>query len=143
MSEPVRLIHPPGRPLCVLVVDDNRDGADSLADLLTVVGCEAHACYNGGDALQLAEEFRPDAFVLDLMMPGMDGLTLARHLRVWADGRPLLLIAYSGFGGPEVEQECLGAGFDHHITKPGDSNEIFREFAAFTRKVEDAILQLT
>ena len=137
----VRFIHPSNRALRVLVADDNRDAADSLAELLSLAGCEAEVCYDGAAVLALAERFCPDVCVLDLWMPGVDGWEAARRLRRWATGR-LLLIALTGVSGREAEEISLHAGFDHHILKPGDPQEIFRNFAEFIRKMEPAVLQL-
>jgi CheY-like chemotaxis protein len=139
----VRFVHPSGRALRVLVADDNRDGADSLAEVLRLAGCEAETCYDGGSVLALAAQFRPDVCVLDLWMPLVDGWEAARRLREWAAGRPLLLIALTGVAGREAEENSLYAGFDHHILKPCDPQEMFHEFAEFVRKLEPAVLQLT
>jgi CheY-like chemotaxis protein len=122
------------------VADDNRDGADSLAVLLELVGCEVRACYDGGAALALAGEFRPDACVLDLRMPVADGREVARLLREWAGGRPLLLVALTGVTGRRAEEKSLDAGFDHHILKPSDPDELFLCFADFIARMEPAVL---
>ena len=135
-------VHPLNRSLRVLVVDDNPDAADSLAELLRLVGCEVQTCYCGETVVPLAEQFEPDAGILDLRMPRVDGLEAARRLREWAGERMLLLIALSGVTGPEVEESSRLAGFDHYILKPGDANEIFEEFAAFIRKMESTLRAL-
>jgi DNA-binding response OmpR family regulator len=125
----------------VLVADDNHDSADSLAELLRLAGCEVCACYDGASVLPLAEQFHPDACVLDLWMPKADGWVVARLLRAWA-GERLLLIALTGVAGRQAEENSLYAGFDHHIVKPAEPAELFRNFAAFIRKMEAAVLQL-
>jgi CheY-like chemotaxis protein len=135
-------VHPSSRPLRVLVADDNRDGADSLAELLKLAGCEVRTCYDGEAVQPLAEQFRPDACVLDLWMPKVDGWEAARRLRAWAGERPLLLIALTGVAGRPAEEQSLYAGFDHHIVKPSDPDDLFRNFAAFIKKMEPAVLQL-
>ncbi len=99
-------------------------------------------CYDGGAVLPLAEEFRPDVCVLDLFMPRADGWEAAKRLRAWAGGRLLLLIALTGVGGRQAEENSLYAGFDHHILKPADPNEIVRDCAAFVKRMEPAVLEL-
>jgi two-component system, OmpR family, response regulator len=118
------------------VADDNRDAADSLAVLLELVGCHARACYDGGAVLPLAEEFEPDACVLDLWMPVADGWAVARLLREWAAGRLLLLVALTGVTGRRAEEQSFDAGFDHHILKPSDPDELFRRFTEFVARME-------
>jgi CheY-like chemotaxis protein len=135
----VRFVHPSTRPLRVLVADDNRDSADSLGELLQLVGCEVRTCYDGLGVLPLAREFRPDVCVLDLWMPGVSGWEAGRQLRQWAGDRLLLLIALTGVGGREAEENSLYAGFDYHILKPCDPEEIFRDFAAFIQTMEPAV----
>lgn len=138
----VAFAHPCARPLRVLVADDHRDSTDSLAQLLELVGCEVRACYGGEAVVPLAEGFRPDVCILDLRMPGVDGWEAARRLRAWAGGRLLLLIALTGVGGWQSEEDSLYSGFDHHLLKPSDPQELYREFAAFIRKMEPAVLAL-
>jgi two-component system OmpR family response regulator len=138
----VGFVHPSTRPLRVLLADDNRDAADSLEELLRLVGCEVRTCYDGGEVLPLAEEFRPDVCVLDLWMPQVDGWEVARRLREWAGGRLLLLVALTGVGGRRAEENSRDAGFDYHILKPADPNDILRDFAAFIKTMELAVLEL-
>lgn len=102
----------------VLCVDDNPDVADSEALLLGLCGYDARACYGGEDALAAADGFRPDACLLDLNMPGMDGCELARRLR--ARGRCPLLVAVTARGGDEDRRRTAAAGFDRHLVKPVD-----------------------
>src|SRR6476620_5485628 len=127
----VRFVHPSARPLRVLLADDNRDCTDSLAELLMIVGCDVCTCYDGGEALRSADEFRPDVCILDLWMPVVNGWAVAERLRTWADGRSILLIALTGVGGRPSMENSLAAGFDHHVLKPSDPQEIFADLAAF------------
>jgi two-component system, OmpR family, response regulator len=138
----VQFTHPRTRPLRVLVADDNCDAADSLAELLELAGCRVRACYDGGAVLPLAEEFRPDVCVLDVRMPVLSGWAVARRLREWAGGRPLLLVALTGLSGRRAEEESLDAGFDHHIVKPSSPDELFRDFAEFVEWMEPAVLAM-
>lgn len=107
-----------GRRRRVLVVDDNRDAADTLGALLEILGCEVQAAYDGAAALNAAESFRPNAMLLDIGMPGMDGYEVAREVRNRLGPLNVLLIAVTGWGQEEDFQRTRAAGFDHHLTKP-------------------------
>ncbi|MGQ0642576.1 MAG: ATP-binding protein, partial [Gemmatimonadaceae bacterium] len=104
----------------VLVVDDNTDGAKSLADLLRLKGFEVSVEASGNAALKTAAAFNPQAVILDLGLPGMSGLEVARRLRETPGGRDVLLIALSGYGQEYHLQQSQEAGFDQHLTKPAD-----------------------
>ena len=106
--------------LRVLCVDDNRDAADTLGVLLELVGYEARVCYDGATALQLAEAFRPDACILDLTMPGMDGDEVGRRLRQRDWARNLPLVAVTALSGDDARRRTAQVGFDLHLTKPVD-----------------------
>lgn len=122
-----------GPPLRVLCVDDNRDAADSSADLLRAVGFEARACYDGPSALAEATTFLPSVCLLDLNMPGMDGDELAVRLRAQADGRPLVLVAVTAMSGERDCQRLAVAGFDLHLVKPVPPADLFRLLDRFAR----------
>jgi PAS domain S-box-containing protein len=102
----------------VLIVDDNRDAAQSLADLLEISGYEVRVEHDGPAALAAAREELPEAVLLDIGLPGMDGYEVARRLREAARGRPLLLVALTGYGQEGDRQRARDAGFDHHLVKP-------------------------
>jgi signal transduction histidine kinase/CheY-like chemotaxis protein len=104
----------------VLVVDDNRDAADSLANLLRILGHEVRVGYDGPTGLALAEEFRPQLCLLDIGMPEMDGRALARAIRERSWGRDVRLAAVSGWGQREDREQSHNAGFDDHVAKPID-----------------------
>jgi CheY-like chemotaxis protein len=105
-------------PRRVLVADDNRDAAESLADLLRLMGHEVHTAHDGAEAVQLASSVRPDAVLLDIGMPKMNGYEAARCIRrePWAAGT--CLVAITGWGQDEDRRKALDAGFDQHLTKP-------------------------
>jgi signal transduction histidine kinase len=105
----------------VLVVDDNRDAADSLAELLRVMGATALAAYSGDEALQVAARYHVDIAVLDIGMPVMDGCDLARQLRARHGEDTPRLIALTGWGQPADRDRIARAGFDHHLLKPVDA----------------------
>jgi PAS domain S-box-containing protein len=112
-----------GRPLAgvrVLVVDDNRDAADSLCLLLGSLGVDAHCAYAGEEALRRLPQLRPDVVVLDIGMPGMDGNEVARAIRAEAHNDGLRLIALTGWGQDGDRERTRASGFDHHLTKPVD-----------------------
>jgi CheY-like chemotaxis protein len=110
----------PVTELRILVVDDHPDAADSLAAVLELVGCRVRSSYDPVAALAVAAEFEPHVCLLDLMMPTMDGLELASHLKARAGSRPLLLIATTALGDWEARTRTALAGFHHHLTKPID-----------------------
>ena len=109
-----------GQGLRVLVVDDNRDAADSLAEILRLLGCSVKVAYDGQAALVLAREHSPQLALIDLGMPGMDGYELVGHLRAQEGGAAMLIGALTGYGNEEDRQRTREAGFDAHYTKPID-----------------------
>ena len=104
----------------VLVVDDNRDAAESLATLLRLFGAETRTAHDGTGALETFREWRPAVAFLDLGLPGMDGCELARHIRLEAGGAATLLVALTGWGQEEDRRRSTEAGFDQHLIKPVD-----------------------
>jgi CheY-like chemotaxis protein len=107
----------------VLVVDDNEDAAHSLASLLTHDGHEVRVAHSGPEGLRTAFEFEPEVVLLDLGMPGMSGLDVARELRKRV-GREVRLIAVTGWGQAKDREMTREAGFDFHLTKPLDRDEL-------------------
>jgi PAS domain S-box-containing protein len=104
----------------ILVVDDNRDAADSLGMLLELDGALVQVVYDGRSALAAARARRPDAVLLDLGMPGMDGYEVARQLRADEALQGLRIVALTGWGQQADRERTRAAGFDHHLTKPVD-----------------------
>ena len=104
----------------VLIADDLRDSADSLALLLDAMGHEVHVAYDGAEALQQIEALRPEVALLDLGMPKLSGYEVCRRIRDLPWGGGLTLIAQSGWGQEEDRRRTRDAGFDHHIVKPID-----------------------
>ncbi|HEY2848300.1 MAG TPA: CHASE3 domain-containing protein [Gemmatimonadaceae bacterium] len=102
----------------VLVADDNRDSADTLATMLQMVGHDVRVCYDGVNALTQAELFRPEIMLLDIGMPVLNGLELAARIRGRPWGARIRLIALTGWGQPEDLRRSERAGFDHHLVKP-------------------------
>jgi PAS domain S-box-containing protein len=101
----------------VLVVDDNRDAAELLAEALEMEGYQTRVAYDGPSALRMAAEFRPELAFLDIGLPVMDGYDLARGLRA-LELDPLVLVAVTGYGQPADRARSVEAGFDEHLVKP-------------------------
>jgi len=108
----------------ILIVDDSRDGGESLSVLLRVLGADVSLVHSGQAALQAVESFRPDAVLLDIGMPGMDGYEVARRIRASSLNRGILLIALTGWGQEEDRQRSAAAGFNHHLVKPADIDQL-------------------
>jgi PAS domain S-box-containing protein len=104
----------------ILVVDDNVDAAEALSRILQLQDQEVCVAHDGHAALQMADATRPEIVFLDLDLPRMNGLEVARRLRAVRPGRPLLLVATTGFGQEEDRRRTAEAGFDHHLVKPID-----------------------
>ena len=108
---------PPAR---VLVVDDNRDAAETLSTFLEMLGVQAQQVHDGAEVLAAARAFGPDVVLLDIGLPGMDGYQVARALRADPELARARLIALTGWGAEEDRRRAQEAGFDHHLTKPVD-----------------------
>jgi len=108
----------------ILIVDDSRDGGESLAMLLRVLGAEISLAHSGRQALELVDSFKPDVVLLDIGMPGMDGYEVARRIRSNPDNRHISLIALTGWGQDEDRRRSVAAGFDHHLVKPADIDQL-------------------
>jgi CheY-like chemotaxis protein len=104
----------------VLVVDDKKDAVKSLTMLLELLGHEVRGAHDGPTALAVAREYQPDVVLLDIGLPGMDGLEVARCLRQDLGLTNALLVAVTGYGQEEDAQHSQEAGFDAHLVKPLD-----------------------
>ena len=113
-----------GKRTNVLIVDDNRDAADSLQALFEMDNCNVATAYDGLEAVRAVEQGIPDMIVMDLGMPTMDGYEAARRIRLHAGSQPILMIALSGWGQVEARQRTRDAGFDHHLVKPVSFDDI-------------------
>jgi two-component system CheB/CheR fusion protein len=112
------------RRLRVLVTDDNTDNADSLALLLRLAGHEVRVAHDGPAALAEAHAYHPEAIVLDIGLPGMDGFEVARLLRRQPGTERALLVALTGFGHEEDRRRGREAGIDHYLIKPAPLEEL-------------------
>ena len=114
----------PGPSRRILVVDDNRDAADSLGAILAIMGHDIELAYDGTEAVSKAQSARFDAVLLDIGMPGMNGYEVAGQLRRMPLGDEMLLVALTGWGQEDDKRRAVEAGFDHHLTKPVDAGAV-------------------
>ena len=110
----------------ILLADDNRDAVDSLAMVLKMAGYEAYPTHSGMEALEVGARVHPEVFILDIGMPELSGYELASRIRQEPWGRDALLIALTGWGQQEDKERSRCAGFDHHLTKPVDPDQLDR-----------------
>jgi PAS domain S-box-containing protein len=110
----------------VLVADDNRDAAESLALVLGFAGYEVLTAFGGAAALEIGARERPEAALIDIGMPGMSGHEVARRMRLEAWGKRAVLVALTGWGQDQDKQAAIAAGFDEHLTKPVDPEAVER-----------------
>jgi signal transduction histidine kinase len=108
----------------IMIVDDSRDGGESLSVLLRVLGAAVCLVHSGKDALDALDRFHPDVVLLDIGMPGMDGYEVARRIRANPIHHGISLIALTGWGQDEDRQRSAAAGFDHHLVKPADIEQL-------------------
>jgi CheY-like chemotaxis protein len=116
----------------ILVADDNQDSANSLSILLRLGGHEVEAVHDGLQAVEAAARSRPDAILLDIGMPGLNGYEAARRIREQPWGATLQLIALTGWGAADDRRKSQEAGFDVHLVKPVDYEELVRVLAGPT-----------
>jgi len=114
------------RPLRVLIVDDNRDAADSLAVLARLWGYDVRTVYDGAEALDAARAFQPDCLVLDIGLPGLDGYGVAQVVRQQPALNDAKLIALSAYSSEEHRRRAREAGFEHYLVKPADPDTVER-----------------
>jgi len=114
----------------VLIVDDNRDAAEWLATLLSLSGHETHIALDGDQAVKAAERLLPDAILLDIGLPRIDGYEVCRRIREQPWGRGLMIVALTGWGQEEDRQKSKEAGFNTHLVKPVDDEVIMNLLAS-------------
>jgi CheY-like chemotaxis protein len=119
----------PKSSLRILIVDDNRDGADSLAMMLRNRGDDTRADYDGQEGVDVAGEFQPDVILLDMGLPKLNGYNACRRIREQSEGTGVVLIAVTGWG-QDADRRCSHeAGFDHHLVKPVDPQALLKMLA--------------
>jgi CheY-like chemotaxis protein len=127
--------------LRILVADDNRDAADSLATLCHLWGHEARVAYDGPSALNLAAAEPPDVVLADLAMPGLGGDRLAREMRGVPGGHYFTLVAVTGYADTEYRDLAVAAGFDHYLVKPVEPSALAGLLSDIHRKAHDTIVR--
>jgi ADP-ribose diphosphatase len=125
---PMSAGRPTARRVRALVIEDNRDAAESLQLLLDQVGCDAAVAFTGPTGVDAARTGRPDIVFCDIGLPGLDGYEVARRIRTEAWGTRVVLVAVTGYGREEDRRKAEAAGFDMHFVKPADPGAITRLF---------------
>jgi CheY-like chemotaxis protein len=120
----------------ILIVDDNRDTADSLARLIKALGYEAKAVYDGLQAVEQASAFLPDMALIDIGMPGLDGYETVSRIRHLLGNTQTILVAVTGWSGDEDKRRAYESGFDLHVPKPM-SVEALKELLALVDPAGD------
>ncbi len=139
-NDPAILLNeePPGKRLAschrILVVDDNRDSAETMEMLLQLSGHTVRTAYDGPSALPVVLEFQPDVILLDLGLPGLTGYEVAQRVQQMELGRRPLLVAMTGYGQQGDRQRTRAAGFDHHLVKPVDLEVLQQILAAVSSR---------
>jgi CheY-like chemotaxis protein len=110
----------------ILIVDDNADSRQMLAELIKTWGYATREAEDGPAALRAVAELRPDVVVLDIGLPGMNGYEVAEQIRTLPECHALRIIALSGYGQPEDRRKSAAAGFDEHLVKPVDMDKLAR-----------------
>jgi CheY-like chemotaxis protein len=108
----------------ILVVDDNQDAALSLAMMLNIMGNETQIAHDGVEALDVAAAFQPDVVLLDIGLPRLNGYDVCRRLRAQPYGKNMLVVAVTGWGQEEDRRQSHEAGFDKHLVKPVDPEQL-------------------
>ena len=121
------------RGVRMLVVEDNADIREALREVCASWGHQVHVAADGRSAIELAQRIQPEVALVDLGLPGVDGYEIARRLRAGPAGANIHLLAITGYGAPEYEQRSLAAGFDAHLVKPVDPEQLRRLVAAGRR----------
>lgn len=117
-------------PLRVMVVDDNRDAADLIAEFLEMCGHQALSVYGGADAIRAAGDFDPDVLLLDLGMPDVDGFDVIATLRQTPRFSHTRMIALTAWGDAQMRARTRGIGFDQHLVKPASLDDILQAISA-------------
>jgi signal transduction histidine kinase/CheY-like chemotaxis protein len=139
-EEPEEVIRPSGKRR-ILVVDDNRDSAESLAMLLRVTGNEAYIAYDGEEAVKAAANHRPDVILLDIGLPRLNGYDACRRIREQPWAKKIILIAVTGWGQDEDRRKSAEAGFNGHLVKPVHHVELTKLLASLLPEMESQLTE--
>jgi len=118
----------------ILIVDDNRDAADSLGMMLRMMGNEIHTAYDGEEAVSAAAKFKPQVALLDIGLPKLNGYEVCRRIRQQPWGEPMVLIALTGWGQEDDKRKAEDAGFDRHMVKPVDPSSLITLLGSLPRE---------
>ena len=110
----------------VLVVEDNEDAREAVRCLLEVRGHRVDVAGEGHQAVAVALERRPEVALVDISVPGLDGYEIAQRLRATSEGKAMYLVAMTGYGEPDHRRRAMESGFDAHLLKPVDPDELYR-----------------
>ena len=139
-DEPATLSHPPApllpvaRPLRVLVVEDNQDAAETLRDLLELFGYEVELAHTGPEGVEAARQRQPQVVLCDIGLPRMDGFQVAQQLRQDPATAHTHLIAVTGYGGEADRRRSSEVGFERHLTKPVDPEQLHQVLTAMVQR---------
>lgn len=128
--DPLPKTPPPERRRRVLIADDNHDAADTLAMLLEMSGYEMCVARDGEEAVSMAASFRPDAILLDIGMPRLDGYGACERIRLLPGVSAAFIVALTGWGNEADKERARAAGFDRHLVKPVDPAQLLEILAA-------------
>jgi CheY-like chemotaxis protein len=113
-------------PRRVLLIEDSRDLRHMFRLLLEQAGHTVFEADNGSSGMELMDREHPDVAIIDIGLPGLDGYQVARCMRAHPHGRAMVLVAMTGYGAPLDHEHSVQAGFDHHLVKPVDVDELWR-----------------
>jgi CheY-like chemotaxis protein len=125
-------------PLRILIVEDNDDAREMLRTLLDLAGHETHEAADGPQGLRLAAALKPQLALVDLGLPGLDGLELASQIRALPGGDAIELVAVTGYGQAQDRERTHAAGFDQHVVKPVDSRTLDKVLTQAARRAAPA-----
>ncbi len=120
----------------ILVVDDNKDAGRSLGLLLKISGHEVHFAFDGLEAIEKAEEVQPELILLDIGLPKMNGYDVCREVRTRSWGQKIVMVALTGWGQAEDRRKSREAGFDRHLVKPIEHDELTRILESMAQRTE-------
>jgi CheY-like chemotaxis protein len=126
--------------LRILIVDDNRDSADSLAMLLEITGNETFMAHDGVEAIEMIEKQRPDVVLLDIGLPRLNGHEVCRHIRQQPWGKDIVVIALTGWGQEDDRRRSQEAGFNGHLVKPVDYDKLLVLLSKLTNGRNESVV---
>ena len=123
-------------PRRIVIVDDNRDSADSLATLLQITGNQTYLAHDGIEAIEVIEKHRPEVVLLDIGLPKLNGHEVCRRVRKQPWGKDIVMIALTGWGQDEDRRKSEEAGFNGHLVKPVDYDKLLKLLSSLTNSAD-------